>query len=102
MRKLSVSMGISLIEKALSVLKVKKANVDCPLDLRLLKILDPIKKLKLQFITNKFDLYPATFADIYRKRWVVELYQMHLESFIIKWFLGVWKEPSVFRFINPK
>ncbi|MDR2197956.1 MAG: IS4 family transposase [Deltaproteobacteria bacterium] len=71
-------------------LKSAKAASDCPIELRLVTIMDPVKNCEMQFVTNKFDLPPATIADIYRDRWEVELFFKCIkQDLVIKSFLGV-------------
>ncbi|MDR2460456.1 MAG: hypothetical protein LBE38_06715 [Deltaproteobacteria bacterium] len=62
-------------------LYAKKSYDDCPIDLRLVTIKDPIKQTKLKFVTKKFDLSPRTIDDNYRELWEVELFEKHQAIF---------------------
>ncbi|NQW48325.1 MAG: transposase, partial [Planctomycetes bacterium] len=47
---------------------------DCPAPLRRVSFYDIERNRKLVFITNNFDLPPLCIAQLYRKRWQVELF----------------------------
>jgi IS4 transposase len=70
-------------------LSSQKGQQECPIDLRLVTIFDPIKKHTYRFLTNNFQLSPRTIADIYRDRWEVELFFKCIkQELLIKSFLG--------------
>jgi IS4 transposase len=79
-----------VVKDQLIKLKSQKAHNDCPIELRLVTIIDPVKNCEMQFLTNKLDLTPRTIADIYRDRWQVELFFKCIkQNLIVKSFLGV-------------
>jgi len=50
------------------------AQRDYPDQLRLIKYMDPETALRLSFLTNNFQLPAFTVAQLYRRRWQVELF----------------------------
>lgn len=56
---------------------------------RLITYKDPETKMKLGFLTNNFRMAPATIADLYRKRWQIEiLFKRLKQNYPLKYFLG--------------
>ncbi len=56
---------------------------------RLISYKDPETKKKLEFLTNNFRMAPATIADLYRKRWQIEvLFKRLKQNYPLKYFLG--------------
>ena len=56
---------------------------------RLIKYFDPIGNRTFKFITNNFQLDPKEVADIYRKRWQIEIFFKRLkQNFQLHSFLG--------------
>lgn len=56
---------------------------------RLISYKDPETKKKLEFLTNNFRMAPATIADLYGKRWQIEvLFKRLKQNYPLKYFLG--------------
>lgn len=56
---------------------------------RLIEFYDAVKQRNLQFITNNFKLSASTIADIYKKRWQIELvFKRIKQNFQLHSFLG--------------
>lgn len=56
---------------------------------RLISYKDPQTKKELEFLTNNFRMAPATIADLYRKRWQIEvLFKRLKQNYPLKYFLG--------------
>jgi hypothetical protein len=56
---------------------------------RLVEFYDAVNKRTLQFITNNFKLSASTIADIYKKRWQIELvFKRIKQNFQLHYFLG--------------
>jgi hypothetical protein len=56
---------------------------------RLIIFRDPISNKKFEFITNDFTYSAATIADIYKKRWQIELlFKRVKQNFQLHYFLG--------------
>ena len=56
---------------------------------RLITYKDPETKMTLEFLTNNFRMAPATIADLYRKRWQIEvLFKRLKQNYPLKYFLG--------------
>jgi hypothetical protein len=49
--------------------KIRQSHFKLPIELRMVTIMDPVKNCEMQFVTNKFELPPATIVDIYKDRW---------------------------------
>lgn len=63
-----------------------------PKDLRLVTYRDPERKKLFQFLTNDFEQTADTIANLYRKRWQVELFFKWIkQNLIIRSFLGTSK-----------
>ena len=60
-----------------------------PEPLRLIRFVDPETKKDMEFLTNRFDLPAQTIADLYKRRWQVELFFKWIKQHLkIKTFLG--------------
>ncbi len=56
---------------------------------RLISYKDPETKKELEFLTNNFRMAPATIAELYRKRWQIEvLFKRLKQNYPLKYFLG--------------
>lgn len=56
---------------------------------RLIKFYNSEKDREFQFLTNNFELLPQQIADIYKKRWQIEiLFKRVKQNFPLKYFLG--------------
>lgn len=65
---------------------------DYPQDLRLITYRDPKTKKVYQFITNDFQEFPETIAQLYKERWQIELFFKWIkQNLVIKSFLGTSK-----------
>lgn len=65
---------------------------NCPIPLRRVGYRDPESGKHYVFLTNNFDLAAKTIADIYKKRWKVELFFKWIKQNLkIKTFLGTSK-----------
>ena len=61
-------------------------------DLRLITYRDPETKKLYRFITNDFQEYPETIAELYKERWQIELFFKWIkQNLVIKSFLGTSK-----------
>ena len=88
--------GLSELQPAKGVLKDKEVILGHHHDknsikvrARLISYKDPETKKKLEFLTNNFRMAPATIADLYRKRWQIEvLFKRLKQNYPLKYFLG--------------
>jgi hypothetical protein len=56
---------------------------------RLISYKDPETKKELEFLTNNFRMAPATIAELYGKRWQIEvLFKRLKQNYPLKYFLG--------------
>jgi hypothetical protein len=56
---------------------------------RLISYKDPETKKELEFLTNNFRMAATTIADLYRKRWQIEvLFKRLKQNYPLKYFLG--------------
>lgn len=56
---------------------------------RLIVYKDPITKQQLEFITNNTRMHPSTIADLYKKRWQIELlFKRFKQNYPLQYFLG--------------
>lgn len=59
------------------------------LRIRLVSFFDKETDRKFEFLTNNFDLPPEDIADLYKKRWLIEvLFKRIKQNFPLKYFLG--------------
>jgi hypothetical protein len=59
------------------------------LKVRMVTFLDAESGREFQFLTNNFTLLPEEIADIYKKRWLIEiLFKRVKQNFPLKYFLG--------------
>lgn len=65
----------------------RKARIQYPNKVRVVKFYDPEHEIIYSFLTNNFQLSPNTVAKLYKERWKIELFfkwikqNLHIESF---------------------
>lgn len=70
-------------------LKYKEDNKEKEVELRLVSYFDVEKSRCFYFLTNLFDLKPQEIADLYKKRWTVELlFKKIKQNFPLQYFYG--------------
>ena len=78
-----------VIKDELIFLNYRENRICRTVKLRLITYLDPIKGEKLEFLTNLMETCAQTIAQLYKNRWVIEVFFKQLkQNFELKYFLS--------------
>lgn len=82
-----IEKGTNIVSDKL--IKLGKNQQEVKGDLRLITLINDKDEI-IQFLTNRFDLKATEIAEIYRKRWNIELFFRWVKQYLrIKRFLGI-------------
>lgn len=76
-------------EDTMIILGTRTHRNKVKLKTRMITFFDKDKERTFQFLTNNFSLPPEVIADLYKKRWLIEiLFKRVKQNFPLKYFLG--------------
>ena len=83
------SKGAGVQSDKIIILGTRTHRKKVKLKTRLVAFFDQEKDRTFEFLTNNFSLLPEQIADIYKKRWLIEiLFKRIKQNFPLKYFLG--------------
>lgn len=82
-------MDAGIISDELVVLGDPKQRKTAKVNARIIKYIDKERQKELSFVTNNIEFSPTTIADIYKRRWQIELlFKRIKQRYPLRYFLG--------------